>query len=319
MFDINKIAVGMIVEDFFAVINVEEINNNGRKYIKAALSHKTGSIYAKIWEENISTAPLIPNKVFMLNGRVDNYRGSLYININQAYIALDEKIENHLRQRNSLVFDIETAGKNFSDLDEWEQEYLLEKLEWRNEDKELAKQKTALYPLFSKVVAIGMLNTQTGKGQILGLGKYKNAKLDDVNFEWLQFEDEAKLLEHFWHTAAKFEHFITFNGNGFDWPFLLFRSAINKIKATFEITRNKEQQTDLLEKFKSNNTYSLESLCRAFGITNPKDKGVSGLHVSYLFTEGKYLDIANYVSRDVFSTWELYKIWKEYMAGRIVL
>jgi len=53
--------------------------------------------------------------------------------------------------------------------------------------------------------------------------------------------------------------------------------------------------------------------------SNPKDKGVSGLHVSGLFSQGKIREIGDYVSRDVISTAQLYDTWKKYMAGKIVL
>ena len=320
--DIKFLSAGMIIEDIFAVIKVERKDAaSGKKFLKAELSHVSGMIGAKVWEESIPTAPLEPNKVYRISGRVDAYKGSLGLVITQAWQLDDEVIENHLKPRKSLVFDIETAGEDYEDLDKWSQDYLLDKLQYNTQDKEKAKQATALYPMFGQVVAIGMLNTQSCKGQVLALkkNKVKDMNLDDVNFTLLTFESEKQLLKHFWQIAAKFEHFISFNGNNFDWPYIIFRSAKNLIKIPFEITRSQDQQTDLMDKFKGSAIYSLEALCRAFSITNPKEKGISGLHVSKLFKQDKTIDIANYVSRDVVSTWELFEIWKKYMAGKIVL
>jgi len=321
--DIKSLSAGMIVEDIFAVLKVEQADAaSGKKYLKAELSHKTGSINAKVWEESFASAPLKPNQVYRISARTDVYKGTLGLIINNAYLVQDENIEDHLKKRRSLIFDIETAGADFDTLDEWSKEYLLEKLQGREEDKEKAKEKTALYPLFGQVVAVGMLNPVTGKGKVLLIGEeklLKSKKLDDGNFTFELYASEEDLLHGFWEMVEKFEHFITFNGMGFDWPYLIFRSAINKVRVPIEITRSRDQQTDLMEKFKVGNVYSLEALCRSFGISNPKEKGVSGLHVSKLFEKGKILDIANYVSRDVVSTGELYQIWKKFMAGKIVL
>jgi hypothetical protein len=56
--------------------------------------------------------------------------------------------------------------------------------------------------------------------------------------------------------------------------------------------------------------YKLEAVCKAIGITNPKEKGVSGLLVSDLYKQKKHQSIIDYVTRDVVSTAELYKYWR---------
>jgi len=37
------------------------------------------------------------------------------------------------------------------------------------------------------------------------------------------------MLENFWNGAKSYQEFISFNGRGFDVPFLMIRSAIHKI------------------------------------------------------------------------------------------
>ncbi len=309
----------MIVDEQFAVVSIERCDaRNGKKYLRCELSHPSGKIAGKVWEDNFTTVPLSNNKVYRVSGKVDAYGGSLSLVLTNAWEVADESIETYIKARNSVVFDIETAGQDFETLDEWNQQYLLEKLQAQQQDKDKAKQSTALYPLYGQVVAIGMMNPNSGKGQVLIQGT-ELLKLDNSQFTCQACKDEKNLLEHFWKIISKYEHFISFNGNNFDWPYLLIRSAIQQVKVPFEITRKQEQQTDLMDKFRASNVFSLEALCRAFGITNPKEKGVSGLHVSHLFTEGKIADIANYVVRDVESTSKLYQVWKTYMAGKIVL
>jgi predicted PolB exonuclease-like 3'-5' exonuclease len=317
--DIKKLTKGMTVEENFAVISVtKKQTSTGKSFLTAELSHPSGKITGKVWEENLTTAQLLPNKVFRISAFVDNYNNNQSLIINQAYFVDDEEIDNYVTSQPTLVFDIETAGKKFEDLEDWDKEYLLNTLQRNEEDKEKAKQKTALYPLYGQVVSIGLYCPEKEKGNVLTLGK-KEVKLDDPKFTCKTFESEKELLASFWDIFTKFTKFVTFNGINFDLPFLQFRSAINQVKVPIEIKPYSDDHIDLMKKFSSGANYKLEALCRTFGITNPKEKGVSGLHVSQLFEEGKIDDIANYVSRDVVSTSQLYLIWKKYLAGKIII
>jgi len=85
-----------------------------------------------------------------------------------------------------------------------------------------------------------------------------------------------------------------------------------------EIRKWSENFIDLQNKIKqSNRPYKLEFLCKAFGIENPKEEGVHGDAVNQLFDDKDYQKIADYVSRDAFSTSQLYLVWKEFMSGQI--
>ena len=61
--------------------------------------------------------------------------------------------------------------------------------------------------------------------------------------------------------------------------------------------------------------FNLDFYCKAFGIESPKSHGVTGMDVGALLAAGKFRDIAEYCLRDVRATVELYKIWKERLAG----
>ena len=61
--------------------------------------------------------------------------------------------------------------------------------------------------------------------------------------------------------------------------------------------------------------FNLDFYCKAFGIESPKSAGVTGMDVKDLMAAGKFRDIAEYCLRDVRATVELYKIWKERLAG----
>jgi hypothetical protein len=55
------------------------------------------------------------------------------------------------------------------------------------------------------------------------------------------------------------------------------------------------------------------------GILNPKEEGTSGEDVAKLFNEGNIKQISDYVSRDTKATSQLYQVWKEYIAGKIII
>jgi hypothetical protein len=61
--------------------------------------------------------------------------------------------------------------------------------------------------------------------------------------------------------------------------------------------------------------FNLDFYCKAFGIPSPKAHGVTGLDVNRLLREGRFREIAEYCLRDVQATLELYRIWKERLAG----
>jgi DNA polymerase elongation subunit (family B) len=318
--DIKGLVKGMTVEENFAVISTTAKKTAGGKpYLVVELSHPTGTINAKVWDDNMPMAIFEPGKVFRVWAIVDAFRDAINLNVNKAFLVEEEKVEDYVKSQPTLVFDIETSGKKFEELDEWDQNYLLNNLQKYEEDKEEAKKKTALYPLYGQVVSIGMFNPESKKGNVFLISKKKTIKLDDNNFKAQTFVNEKEMLGKFWQVFAKFKRYVTYNGIRFDLPFLQFRSAINQVKVPLELKFYSDEHVDLMKKFSTGNVYKLEALCRAFKITNPKEKGVSGMHVSNLFEKGKVEEIANYVARDAISTSQLYEIWKKYMAGKIVV
>ena len=52
---------------------------------------------------------------------------------------------------------------------------------------------------------------------------------------------------------------------------------------------------------------------RAFGIKSPKEEGVNGGDVAKLFKEKKYLEIAQYNARDLYSTRDLFEYWDKFL------
>ena len=225
-----------------------------------------------------------------------------------------------------LIFDIETVGVEFNSLDEKSKEFVLKFAETK-EDQEEAKEGLSFSPLTGEVVAIGILNPDTDKGAVYYRDPSgKNEQQSENNIQYTPFKSEKEVLKEFWDTAQLYDQFVTFNGRGFDCPFLIVRSATHKIKPTKNLMPNRYESgdygktithVDLLDRLTFFGSVrrkgNLHMWCQAFGIDSPKDKGVTGDDVGRLFKEKKYLDIAQYCAGDLWATKDLFNYWDKYI------
>ncbi|MBA4406470.1 3'-5' exonuclease [bacterium] len=225
----------------------------------------------------------------------------------------------------NLVFDIETVGVDFESLSESQQEFLLRYTESEKDPQKKSelvdesKRYLSLYPYTAKIISIGLFNTEKERAIVL----YENSEND----EWIAEEkitkykpaDEQQMLKYFWKYASQAEKMISFNGRNFDLPFIMIRSAVNKIKPTKNFLKNRfdsSHHIDLLEQltfYGLTKKFNLDFYCQAFGVESPKSKGITGMDVKELYRAGRMKDIAIYCQADVKATFELYKIWNEYL------
>jgi len=226
--------------------------------------------------------------------------------------------------KNRLVFDIETIGENFDELDGLSQKYLLR---FEESEEEIERKKTSLgfSPLTGKVAAIGMYNPETKQGKVFFQAPGTDLKKSqEGSVEYLPME-EKEILAEFWAVAEKFDEFVTFNGRCFDVPFLSIRSAIHQIRPSKDLMSNRylgsqrgagASHVDLLDQFTfygASPRQKLHFFCRAFGIKTPKDGEVSGEGVGQAFKDGQYLEIARYCFDDVLATSQLFDYWDKYL------
>jgi 3'-5' exonuclease len=217
-----------------------------------------------------------------------------------------------------IIFDIETVGVDFETMDEKSKEYFL-KFADTEQKVEDVKNSMSFYPLTAQIVAIGMLEVETDKSFVFFQNNGKEEKIIDGNVTYVGAQ-EKDILANFWRLIGKAEAFITFNGRTFDCPFIMVRSAINRIRATKNLMPYRYGQgphIDLLDQLSFlgavQRKFSLDMWCKAFGIKSPKDEGITGLQVKDFFKEGRYLDIAKYCARDLVATKELYMYWDQYI------
>ncbi len=236
----------------------------------------------------------------------------------------------------TLVFDIETSAQPVENFDATQQEYLFREADKLTDPAAQAAKREditkfmSLWPFTSQVVCIAMLNAESQRGQSLFVADdfEEEAEEENAPVKFIACADETELLTQFWDVAKKYDHIVTFNGRGFDVPFIYLRSALLNVpiskKNWLGYRYAVEPHCDLAEQFTfysvggqggAARRFNLDFYCKAFGIESPKSAGVTGNDVTTMMAEGKYREIAEYCLRDVKATAELYKIWKERLAG----
>jgi len=305
----------------FAVLNLQhKRTSTGDPYLSVELSSTEGIIQGRVWSESLTNISLTSQSIYQIKGHIDMFQGQPTLNIKSSQHLPDESIESYLKSTPTMVFDIETLGQDFQLLDHSDQEYFLTRLEQNFQgDEQHLHTRTGLYPMYGSVLTIGFMDYTQKTGQVLYVSS-DHTQYQINNFKSVSFATEAEMLKAFWELCGQFDRFVTFNGSGFDFPFLAYRSAVNRIVVPFETNGQGEKFVDLSHKFRMNSrSFKLEVICKSLGITNPKQDGVSGMEVANLYKQGRMEEIVKYVSRDVTATSELYEIWSKYLAGKLII
>jgi predicted PolB exonuclease-like 3'-5' exonuclease len=231
----------------------------------------------------------------------------------------------------TLILDIETVGEDFEKVDALTKAVLtksIDGLEGEEYERGLAKivDGLGLSPLTGRIVSIGMLDLEYDKAVVY----YDDPTIDEekkvetIGNTTYKVMDEVGMLQNFWDGAKKYTIFVTFNGRGFDIPFLMARSAVHGIHPTMDLMDGRYlyqqkrgyQHIDLYDQFSFygsvRNPGGLHLWCRAMGISTSKSEGVSGDAISEMYRAGRYMDIAKYNAEDIRATGELYKKYTEY-------
>jgi len=217
-----------------------------------------------------------------------------------------------------VVFDIETLALPLDTFDQSSREYLF-KFADTDEKVEEAKQNLNLHALTSQVVAIALLNPDSNMGKVLFRSDTKEEYTAPDGLVQYKSGSEKEILEDFWKLIPSYHQFITFNGRGFDCPFLMVRSALLNVHPTRNLVPYRydaSQHCDLLEQLTFYNTtrrFSLDFYCKSFGIDSPKAHGITGLDMGTLMHEKRYHDIAEYCLGDARATAELFRRWSQFL------
>ncbi|HAV92740.1 TPA: hypothetical protein DCW38_06125 [candidate division WOR-3 bacterium] len=220
-----------------------------------------------------------------------------------------------------MCFDIETIGCDWSKLDKGTQEYL----NGRSREDEKAEDMLGLNAMTGEIAAISILNNEKKEIETFYQSREENLftaasdfKKDDYYYRF-KVCTEKEIIKAFYERIRNAAKFITFNGLKFDCPFISLRASLLEVKPTRNINTNRFRRDehidlfDVLTFYGSAKGMNLETYCKTYKVSNPKEEGISGKEVQKYFNEKKYREIAEYCSRDVFSTYSLYKKIKDYL------
>jgi DNA polymerase I len=221
---------------------------------------------------------------------------------------------------NKIIFDIETLAPEFNDLNPTVQEDLIEKFskDVPEKDREkiiaLIEDRLGLLPQFSKIIAISFYNPDTKKGAVHFLAPKDFSNWSEESIEFKCFQEEKELLTEFWKIIPNYQEIISYNGNNFDIPFILFRSLVCHIKPTIDLL-NKDCHIDLYQILSFNRRIShlsLKFLSISLNIEDPK-KNIDGRKIRNLVKSGDYQSLVKYAIGDVMATAEIYNLWNNYL------
>ncbi|MCA8949571.1 MAG: ribonuclease H-like domain-containing protein [Planctomycetes bacterium] len=313
---------------------------DGRPFVVLELADKDLVIAGKIWNEHeaaidaaVDAPPLSIVKVL---GRMDSYKGNKQLIVERLKVVdpgdapegFDPgQIEDPALEMvedlccRTLVFDIETVPAfDRKDLPESVDDALKGFAARQHSEPDLieaeARKFMGMSPFFGKVVSLA-----------IGDGDSEQDSLDDVTvlavppdgFEiadadrppWLRLMSEADLLRAFWALCSRSECVVSFNGRGFDVPFLVSRSLIHGIPARVDLVSQRfalRPHLDLFEILtqRGRGPSKLDVICWALGIESPKEQ-MDGSMVAPAYARGEIVKIAEYNRHDVRATTAVYR------------
>lgn len=222
-----------------------------------------------------------------------------------------------------IVLDIETCGLSLKDLTESQREFLLRDAENikapQTVREEEVERSLSYYPFTARVIAIGLMDIDSEKTAVYFESLEKEEWIESETSTKYLGRTECEMLKSFWKIMAQTELVITFNGRTFDIPFLMMRSAMLKIKPVKNFIKNRFDRShhidliDQLSFYGAARKFNLDFYCHAFGIKSPKTKDMNGREVRNFYLSGRIKEIARYCAGDIYATYELFKIWNEYL------
>ncbi len=215
---------------------------------------------------------------------------------------------------NTLTFDIETIPQ-LGPLSEVQKEELNKNLESKFKKLDRPPTEEELKKFKGEVMAT---NPLLGQIVCIGVHEVRGTSVKNVGI----IGDEEYILRSFWDLIKDFDGvFISFNGIGFDVPFIIKRSMHYGIKPTnngFLDTRKYQTvpHFDVRLVFSNYDSYAsgkLELICELLGVESSKQGDIKADGVEDAYLSGQINKIKEYCLRDVKATYEVYKILKNYI------
>jgi DNA polymerase elongation subunit (family B) len=331
--EVHALAPGSVATVFAAIRSVRHgVDRNDAGYFDLVVSDASAKLPAKIWGDSkayveATRASLVSGAVAKLMFSVGSYRESLQLTITRVRLICEDdewvpdsiwgegfELIEGLRCK-TLVFDIETVpGVDPNELPESIGKAVVRAAD-RNEGD--AGKAMSLSPYFGKVVSLAFCD---GDCEELGAGEGTTAfVVPPPTAEprplptWMRPMSEAELLRSFWHLADAADLVVTFNGRGFDVPFLVTRSLILGIPARVDLLSSPFSLRPHLDLYRLlGHSTSLDVTCWALGIESPKGE-MDGSMVAPTYARGDIEAIATYNAADVRATAAVYRHLRQHL------
>jgi predicted PolB exonuclease-like 3'-5' exonuclease len=312
----------------------ERETSAGKPYVTFELRDLNGSVSGKIWSDasdarDAATAAR-PGSFVKVRGRTQTYKGNLEMIVSRLKVVRPEDppegfdpdllidpalapVEDLVCR--TLVFDIETVpALDRRELPSTVAEALSDSAAKKEMDTSAVM---GMSPFFGKVVslAIGDGDAEPGSDAdavtVLAVPPEGFEPPPDGVPDHVRLMSEADLLRAFWALAAKAECVVSYNGRGFDVPFVVTRSLIHGIPARVDLVSGKWSLRPHLDLFelvsqRGRGPSKLDVVCWALGIESPKEV-MDGSMVAPAYANGEILKIAEYNAHDVRATSAVYR------------
>jgi predicted PolB exonuclease-like 3'-5' exonuclease len=328
--DVHALAPGAVATVFAALRSVRHgIDRNDSGYFDLVLADATAKFPAKIWGDTrayveATRASLSSGQVAKLMFTVGSYRDALQLSVTRVRLVGEqdqwardtiwgegwERIDGlHCK---TLVFDIETVpGIDPSELPESVGKALLRAAD-RNEGD--AGKTMSLSPYFGKVVSLAFCDADADEGSATVLVVPPPGREHDQFPSWMRPMTEPELLRSFWHLADAADLIVSFNGRGFDVPFLVTRSLICGVPARVDLLSSPFSLRPHLDihRLLGHGAPSLDVTCWALGVPSPKGH-MDGSMVAPAYARRDIEAIATYNAADVHATAAVFRHLRQHL------
>jgi len=316
--------------DVFAQLrSLKELaTKDSRPFLVLELADVHAVVEAKIWDnapEALAAAKAAPLRgPVKVRGRVKEWQGRPQLVIDRFKavepgetppgFSLDQLIDPALAAvedlcSKTLVFDIETVPA-------FERRDLPASVAAALADNATLKQMEpdavmGMSPFFGKVVSLALGDGDAEVDDVTVLAVPPDGVTIDPCPKWLRPMSEPELLRAFWALCSRAETIVSFNGRGFDVPFLVTRSLIHGIPARVDLLSQRFSLRPHLDLFelvsqKGRGPSKLDVVCWALGIESPKEV-MDGSMVAPAYARGEIVKIAEYNAHDVRATSAVYR------------
>ncbi|MFO7566648.1 MAG: ribonuclease H-like domain-containing protein [Enhygromyxa sp.] len=330
--EVHALPVDQTRTVFVAIRSVRHgVDRNGAGYYDLTVADASATLPAKIWGDSrayaeASKAELREGMVVKLLFTVGSFRDAVQLGVGRLRVLGEddewqpdaiwgagwELVEGlHCK---TLVFDIETVpGIELAEAPE----AVAKSIQRAAERGECEAEKVmSLSPYFGKVVSLAFCDADEPE-RVTALVVPPAGRERDSYPEWIRAMSEAELLRSFWHLARAAELVVSFNGRGFDVPFLVLRSLIQQVPARVDLLSSPFSLRPHLDLFRlighgrgGLGSTSLDVVCWALGIESPKG-AMDGSMVAPAYARGEIESIASYNVADVRATAAVFRHLRE--------